>query len=97
MAIRDYWVYQKRDTVTPWVIYVVKEYDKRKPDATVLDYTIYSENIENATNSKSFVGLHHDSVSGYVSDILNELVEISEVHSQDKTQLEIEITRILLD
>lgn len=97
MAIRDYWVYQNRDTVTPWAIYVVKEYDKRKPDATVLDYTIYSENIDNATHSKSFVGLHHDSVSGYVSDILNELVEISEVHSQDKTQLEIEITRILLD
>ena len=97
MAIRDYWVYQKRDTPSPWALYIVKEYDRRHPEATVLDYTLYSEEIENAAHSKSFVGLHHDTVSGYVDEIVTELVEVSTVTSQDREQLEKSILDILTD
>lgn len=97
MAIKDYWVYQQRDCIYPWALYVVKEYDKRKKDATVLDYTIYSENIDKPTHSVSFVGIHCDSVSGYVNDIICNLVEFSSVTSEDKEQLEKAILDILID
>ena len=95
MAIRDYWVYQERQSDAQWAIYFVKEFDRRKPDATTLDYTLYSENIDNATHSLSRVGLHFDTVGGYVDELLSQLVEISEVDSQDKHQLEKAILDIL--
>lgn len=95
--IRDYWIYQERQSDSQWALYIVKEYDKRKPDATTLDYTLYSENIANATHSVSFVGIHSDTVSGYVNEILAQLVEVSEVMAQDKQQLERSILSILTD
>lgn len=97
MAVKDYWIYQERQNFEPWALYVVKEFDRRKPDATTLDYTLYSENISNATHSISKIGLHYDTVSGYVNAIIEELVEVSQVTADDKAQLEREILRILND
>lgn len=96
MAIRDYWVYQKRDAPSLWAIYIVKEFDKRKLDSTVLDFTLYSEDIQNATHSKSFVGLHYDSVTGYVDRILAEISDFAAIEAADKDQLEKSITDILI-
>lgn len=95
--IRDYWIYQKRDVQTPWALYVVKEFDRRNPSATVIDYTLYHEDIDSATHSKSFVGLHYETIAGYVNDIVTQISEITEVHVQDLEQLNISIERILLD
>lgn len=96
MAIKDYWIYQKRDTPTPWAIYFVKEYDKRKgKSATFLDYTIYSENIETPTHSKSHVGLHFDTIDEYVNAIAAELTAYSVVDSNDYKQLRDSIEDIL--
>ena len=97
MAIRDYWIYQKRDVPNPWAIYIVKEFDRRHPSATMLDYTLYSEDIDNATHSKSFVGLHYDNARGYVDAICCEINDFAEIVAQDKEQLHRSIERILLD
>lgn len=98
MAIKDYWVYQHRQSETvQWALYVVKEYQRGHPECTCLDFTIYSEDIGTPTNSKSFVGWHYSSVSGYVDSLINELMKFTSVNAQDKEQLEIEITRILQD
>lgn len=96
MAIRDYWLYQKRDTPVPWAIYFVKEYDRRKPAETMLDWTFYHEDIPTPTHSKSFVGLHYDTVSGYVDAITAEMAEYVSVTSQDYEQIERELYRILV-
>lgn len=95
MAIKDYWVYQKRDCATPWALYIVKEYDKRKPDATSLDLTIYSEDIDEPTHSKSFVNIKHERVSGYVDDIVEKLSNFCHVYAQDYQQLQYAIEDIL--
>ena len=88
MAIRDYWVYQKRDTPVPWALYIVKEYDKRKPALTTIDWTLYHEDIPTQTHSKSFVGLHYDTIPGYADAITAEMVEYVSVTSQDRAQIE---------
>lgn len=96
MAIRDYWVYQERQNECgQWALYIVKEYDARKPDATTLDFTLYCENIPNATHSTSKVGLKYDRVAGYVDDIVLTIMDYSSVTSQDREQLEREILSIL--
>ncbi len=97
MAIKDYWVYQERQNDNQWALYIVKEYDRRKPDATTLDYTLYSENIDNATHSTSKIDLHYDTVSGYVDELLSAIAEISSITTQDKLQLERSILSILTD
>lgn len=96
--IRDYWIYQKRQSEThQWAVYVVKEWQRGFPEATVLDFTIYSEDIGNATNSLSFVGWHYASVVGYVNELITVMLEYTDIHAQDKEQLETEISRILFD
>lgn len=95
--IKDYWIYQERQNKDQWALYIVKEYDRRKPDATCLDFTLYSENIDNATHSISKVGLHFNTVSGYVDELLSHIAEISSIEAQDKEQLEREIFNILRD
>ena len=97
MAIRDYWVYQKRDTPKPWALYIVKEYDKRFPESVVIDYTFYHEDIENATKAISFVDLHHDGPRGYADEIMATIREFSEVFDTDYRQVLNEIARIIED
>ena len=96
MAIRDYWIYQKRDTPTPWVIYIVHEYDRQNPKATQLDWTLYHEDIPTPTHSKSFVGLHHSTITGYVSEIAEEMAFYVAVTEQDIKQIEQELSYILI-
>lgn len=97
MAIKDFWLYQKRNVQSPWALYIVKEYDRRAGKrATVLDYTFYHENIPNATHSVSQIGLHHDSVSDYVNDVLATVSEYTTIDNQDYEQVTREIANILL-
>lgn len=94
--IKDYWVYQDRQNeLHQWAIYIVKEYDKYKPESVSIDYTLYSEDIDNATHSKSKVNVHYNTVSGYVDDLLSEIMEFSAIDARDKAQLEKSMTRIL--
>lgn len=95
MAIRDYWLYQKRDVATPWAIYFIKEYDKKYSNKVTIDWTMYHEDIPTKTHSKSFIGLHYPNVRGYVDAITAEMVEFVEVTSSDYQQIEREIERIL--
>lgn len=96
MAIRDYWVYQKRDTPKPWTFYIVKEFDKRAgKKATCLDYTLYHEDIPNHDHCISEVCIHYDRLSGYVNHLLCAVLEFSNITSQDKEQLTEEIAYIL--
>lgn len=98
MAIRDYWIYQKRQVEVPWAIYIVKEYDKRKGiSATCLDWTLYSEDIKNSAHSKSRVGIHAETIDGYVNELLGDIAEFATIHSDDTQQLNKSIENILLD
>lgn len=100
MAIRDYWIYQKRQVQIPWALYIVKEYDKRYPEIITLDYTLYHEDISNSAHSVSKVGLHFETISAYVDDILATLTDnaaSAEFTSEDYKQLEKEIYFIMQD
>ena len=97
MAIRDYWVYQKRDAPKPWALYIVKEYDKRFPESVVIDYTFYHEDVQNVANCVSFVGLHYDEPNGYADEIMATLCEYSQPTNQDYQQILNEIARIIED
>lgn len=100
MAVRDYWVYQKRQVFpheTPWALYVVKEYDRRVgKKSIVLDYTLYQENIENPTHSLSKVGIHYETVEGYVDEIISDIAKYTQVTEDDRKQLMFNIEDILL-
>ena len=97
MAIRDYWVYQKRQVMTPWALYIVKEYDKRKyNESVVIDYTFYHENVENPTHSISFVGLHYDTIAGYADEIAAKIAEYTAIDNQDYEQVKHAIEDIIL-
>ena len=98
MTIRDYWVYQGRgDVETPWALYIVKTFDRRYPDRTTLDYTIFSEDIKNATHSKTISGIMYGTVTGYVDDILGEISQYSGITAEDRVQLERSVLNILQD
>ena len=97
MAITDHWIYQKRETATPWALYVVKEYDKRVGKrADVLDVTFYHENVENATHSISKVGMHYETVTGYVDELLSIISDYASITNGDIQQLTVEIQDILI-
>lgn len=97
MAIKDYWIYQKRETPTPWAIYVVKEFDKRGgKKAQCLDFTFYHEDVNNVTHSISRVGLHYENVSGYVNEFLSAIADYALITNDDIEQLSKEIQDILI-
>lgn len=96
--IRDYWIYQKRQSGTAqWAIYVVKEFYQDLPHRTCLDLTIYSEDIANETDSVSFIGWRFEKARGYAKAIADILEEFTEVTACDVEQIETEISRILDD
>ena len=88
MAVKDYWIYQKRNVPMPWALYIVKEYDKRKPALTTIDWTLYHEDIPTQTHSKTFSGLHYDTIPGYADSITAEMVDYVSVTAQDREQIE---------
>lgn len=94
MAIKDYWLYQKRNVSTPWAIYFVKEYDKRYNMPVTLDWTFYHENIPNQMHSKSFIGLHYSTAKGYADAITAEMAEYVEIEASDYDQVLQEVERI---
>lgn len=97
MAIKDGWIYQKRNVAEPWALYVVKEYDKRAGKrADCIDFTLYHENIENASHSLSRIGLHYEYVTGYVDEILATISDYAQVTNEDIEQLSQEIQDILM-
>ena len=96
MAVKDYWVYQKRDIPVPWALYIVKEYDKRKPAETTIDWTLYHEDIPTPTHSKTFIGLHCDALLGYTNSIIAEMSDYVSIETQDYAQIEQAMERILL-
>lgn len=46
-----HWIYQKRKVEKPWALQVFHVYSKRKPSNQSLDGILYSELIDNETNS----------------------------------------------
>ena len=97
MAIKDYWVYQKRDSLKPWVLYIVKEYDKRAGTrATCLDATFYHEDVPNGIHAKSEVCIHHDTLQGYVKHFADMIAEYAYVTLDDEKQLADELSKILI-
>ena len=97
MAIKDYWVYQKRNVPVPWALYIVKEYDRRyHPETVTLDFTLYHDDIPTQTKSKSFINIHENTLSGYVERFVTEMIEFVEISSEDYEQLKRSIEDILL-
>lgn len=97
MAIKDYWVYQKRDTPKPWALYIVKEYDKRAGSrATCLDITYYHEDIQNNLHAVSEVCVHYWDLQGYVKHVIDKLAEYAYVKMDDERQIERELANILI-
>lgn len=96
--LKDYWVYQKRQSeTTQWALYIEKSFTKSKPVTVILDFTVYSEDIPNSANSKTFIGLHYDTARGYTDFITAEMSEYTGITHEDYEQIEIAITRILQD
>lgn len=94
--IKDYWIYQKANVTTPWALYVIKEYEPRKGKKFItLDYTLYHENIPNNTHSKSFIGLHCDTIGEYAKKIMKEMSRFVPITEQDEKQILFEIEQIL--
>jgi hypothetical protein len=94
--IKDYWIYQKRNVQVPWSLYVVKEYDVNQPsDYDVLDYTFYSELIDNKAKSVSKVGLNYQTLDDYVEDIADTIKRFTKVTREDYEQLARELFYIL--
>lgn len=93
---RDYWIYQNRRVAIPWAINVFKTWEKGDHDNYELGFTIYSENIDNPTHSKTVEGLRGNTTGYYVDEILAQLVEISDIDNEDKVQLEGNILDILI-
>lgn len=87
MAIKDYWVYQKRKVENPWAIYFCKVYTRGKREDTFFDWTIYHDAIGNETNSRSGINLHCATVSEYVDAIAQELAKVCKVTREDENQL----------
>ena len=95
---RDYWIYQQRQSETAqWAIYVVKEFDRRNPENAVLNFTVYSEDIGNKTNSESYDGWHYDTVVGYVIELVFRMLVYTSVTWHDVEQLYKAITDVLED
>ena len=96
--VRDYWVYQKRQSATnQWALYIVKEFQRGKPSTTTLDFTVYCEDIGSPTHSLALYGLHYPSVNGYVDSLICEMLPYMEITAEDKRQLEESITWVLQD
>ena len=95
MTVKDYWLYQKRDVPVPWALYIVKEYDRRKPEKTMIDWTLYHEDIPTQTHSKTFSGLRFGTIQGYVDAIAAEMADYVSVTPQDVDQIAREMERIL--
>ena len=96
--IKDYWVYQKRNVAYPWCLYIVKEYDINQPTKyDVLDYTFYSELVNNKTKSVSKVGLNYQTLDDYVEDIADTIKRFTEVTREDYEQLARELFYIFRD
>lgn len=96
--IKDYWIYQKRNVTYPWSLYVVKEYDANQPTKyDVLDYTFYSELVDNKTKSVSKVGLNYQTLDDYVEDITDTIKRFMEVTREDYEQLARELFYIFRD
>lgn len=94
MATREFWIYPRRFSPAPWAIHVVKEYDRRKPEATMIGWTLYHEDMP--THYKTFTDWHFNSIRAYVDAIRDELAEYVEVTEQDYKQLERDIEQVLL-
>lgn len=95
--IKDYWVYQKRNVQTPWALYIVKEYDRRKPEATTLDFSLYHEDIPTATHSHSVLDVHANTLAGFVVQIVEAISLYVDITDEDVEQLEQAIADILRD
>lgn len=87
MTVREFWVYQRRNVATPWALHIVKEYDRRYSNTTLIHFTIFHEDIPLQTHSKSFAGLHFEDAAGYTDKICGELSEFVDVNEQDYQQI----------
>lgn len=94
--IKDYWIFQESATEKQWALYVVKEYDRRiGKSADVIDYTLYHEDIPNATHADSVIGIHFEDVADYVKAIAKHIQEYSIISDADQKQLTREFSKIL--
>lgn len=93
---RDYWIYQNRPVATPWAINVFKTWEKGNHDDYEIGFTVYSEDIDNPTHSKTVEGLRGNTTGYYVDEILSVLAEITAIDNSDKIQLEDNILDILI-
>lgn len=96
--IRDYWIFQQRETSVPWALYVVKEYSNpQRFETTCLDVCIYSEDIPNNEHSLTFVCWQFDSIDGYIDELEKHISTFSDFVQEDRLQLETAIFKILVD
>ena len=93
--IRDYWIYQERQNPGgQWAVYIVKEYEKGKPDSAMLDLTFYSEQIPTKTHTRSFVCWKFPTIADYTEAVIDVLEGFTIVDAQDRSQLNLAIARI---
>ncbi len=91
--IKDFWIYQQRQNPKgQWAVYVERE---TKRGHMSIDFTIYSEAIENSGHSVSVHDLEFTSPVLLANAVIIELLEFTEVTAQDKAQLEKSFINVL--
>lgn len=91
--VKDFWIYQQRQNPEgQWAVYVVRE---TKRGNLSVDFTIYSEAIENPGHSTSVRGLEYTSPVMLANAVIKELLGFCAVTAQDKAQLEQSFINIL--
>lgn len=97
MAISDYWIYQAREVVQPWTVYLCRIYERGKPATeSVFDWTIYHDSIPNRSRSRSGINLACKyGAFQPASFIATELAKYTPITGEDVDQLHTEFKRIL--
>lgn len=83
-----HWVYQKRDVERPWALQVFHVYSKRKASNQSLDGILYSELIDNETNSVAVELDAGRDFEGMLQALCLDMGKYVEVTGEDYMQLE---------
>lgn len=96
---REYWVYQKRECLFPWVIRMVKRYErgKRRSYFCEFDFTLHCEAIPEPSKSITYNYVHFDTADAYAEFLSDMIAYFTEVTENDREQLRDSIIDALID
>lgn len=97
MSQVDFWIYQKRDCVAPFAVHVTKHYEMRNyTDSILMDFEVYSEQIQEKGNVVRVSGIHFESYRSYSEYLINLVSSVGiEIYFEDTQQIRKEMDNIV--